>query len=99
MTIENFFQEIQQWAKNEDNIRAAGLAGSYARGNTKPDSDIDLVILCDDYQVFLENQSWVSQFGDFKEKALKIGSGLSLSAFIMILAKLNLALGRYLGLA
>ncbi len=35
------------WAAGRPDVRAVGLAGSWARGTAGPDSDVDLVVLAD----------------------------------------------------
>src|SRR5215213_10847328 len=44
-------------------VQAMALVGSYARGAAKDDSDIDLVILTDRPQTYLENVKWAERFG------------------------------------
>jgi uncharacterized protein len=45
-------------------IAAVALVGSYARGAARPDSDVDLVLLLDDPQPYLERPDWVGRFAD-----------------------------------
>ena len=58
-----FVRELVSWARNEVTIQAIGVVGSHARGNAKPDSDIDLVILCNSPRLLIKDQNWISNFG------------------------------------
>jgi uncharacterized protein len=50
--------EIESWAASCQNIRAAGLVGSWARGNARIDSDIDLMFLTTEPGLFRQ-QDWM----------------------------------------
>jgi predicted nucleotidyltransferase len=60
---QNYIEEVTQWALSCDSVQALALAGSQARGEARPDSDIDFIIFCDDKSVLLEDLSWIEQFG------------------------------------
>lgn len=53
--------EILRWAKTHSAIESIFLVGSRARGSHRPDSDIDLVIKCND-----EGQDWLAVFDPIK---------------------------------
>jgi len=55
--------KVGNWAQRDDRVIAAGVCGSYARGKARPDSDIDFCIVSADRNSFLENRSWVMDFG------------------------------------
>ncbi len=61
--IYGFLAQVTQWAGEEEGILAVGLVGSYARGTAKPTSDIDLVLLARQPQVFLSDTGWLARFG------------------------------------
>ena len=42
-------------------IRAVALVGSHARGDARPDSDIDLVLLMTDHRGFRAHTAWIEQ--------------------------------------
>jgi len=54
------------WSESDPNTLAGVLVGSHARGQARPDSDIDLVFICDDSAKFLESDEWINQFGSYK---------------------------------
>ena len=58
-----FYQELIRWSNGREEILAIGLVGSYARGNARPDSDVDLIILLADPQPYLQDTDWASAFG------------------------------------
>jgi hypothetical protein len=41
----------------------AALVGSHARGEARPDSDVDLMIITTEPQRYVEDDSWVGVFG------------------------------------
>jgi predicted nucleotidyltransferase len=44
-------------------VQAIALVGSYARREAKDDSDIDLVVLTDQPQEYLDDIKWTKRFG------------------------------------
>lgn len=52
-----------RWAVTQERVLAVGLAGSYARGNARPDSDVDLVVLVTDPTTFRRETAWVREVG------------------------------------
>ena len=57
---------ITNWSKMQSGIEGLLLVGSYARGNPRPQSDIDLVILVKEKSSFLKNTEWIETFGESK---------------------------------
>ncbi len=55
---------VTLWWRACPGVRAAALVGSHARGEARPDSDIDLVLLCQTPLDYLEDTSWVRRFGE-----------------------------------
>jgi len=54
---------VSEWSRRDDRVIAAGVCGSYARGDARPDSDIDFCILTRDTNSLLQDRSWVLCFG------------------------------------
>jgi len=64
MNIHEFsrvFESVKRWAERSGTVVALGLAGSWARGNARADSDIDFVILTEDPSLFRENAEWLDE--------------------------------------
>jgi len=51
------------WSRHDDRVIAAGVCGSYARGEPRPDSDIDFCIITTDPISLLEDRTWITDFG------------------------------------
>jgi uncharacterized protein len=60
---ERLIASIAAWAIERDEILAAGLCGSHARGTARPDSDVDLVLVCVTRDSLLIDISWTREFG------------------------------------
>lgn len=56
-------EEISMWARDESGVCGLAIVGSYARGAATPDSDLDVVVLCDEPEDLLSDQSWLENFG------------------------------------
>src|SRR5262245_4869441 len=57
---------VTDWAAHQPTIAAVALVGSHARGEARPDSDIDLVLLCEEPHAFLADTSWIHRFGEVR---------------------------------
>ena len=68
--ITRFYNSVEKkfikWAKTQDHIRIAIVVGSYARTSTPADewSDLDIVIYSTEPQTLIDNEEWVSEFGN-----------------------------------
>ena len=56
-------QRFTDWVQSDERVIAAGICGSYARGESRPDSDIDFCIITTDPNRLLDDISWVYRFG------------------------------------
>ena len=61
--ILDFINAFVSWAARQPDIQVVAIVGSYARGKAKEDSDIDLVILTENPQQYLEDVKWTERFG------------------------------------
>lgn len=59
--LDDILNVIFGFAKSNNQILAVALCGSWARGTSKPDSDIDLFILVKDKLKFKET-NWIENF-------------------------------------
>lgn len=74
-------QPIVKWAKTDDRVEALILVGSYARGDFRPDSDIDIMIISGKKESLL-NSEWVHIFGEPEKQIVEeYGKCTSLRVF------------------
>ena len=59
----DFIEDFIRWSKKRKEIRAVALVGSYARETATESSDVDLVIITEKPQNYLENTEWIRVFG------------------------------------
>ena len=62
--IRAFLDPWIAWASDRPDVQGVALVGSYARGEARDDSDIDLVILTDRPQQYLNDLRWIERFGE-----------------------------------
>ena len=65
--IREFASAFVTWASAHRDLQGIALVGSYARREARDDSDIDLVILTDRPQPYLEDLKWIERFGTVRE--------------------------------
>jgi len=71
MMFASFIEKAKVWGSKEPLVDAVILAGSYARGTQKPDSDIDLIILTSNKKHFMENPQIFSFFEPINRSAVE----------------------------
>ena len=54
---------VRAWAAHQLAIAAVALVGSHARGEAKPDSNIDVVLLCEVPHACVAHTAWIHHFG------------------------------------
>jgi uncharacterized protein len=78
---------LREWAKERTDVVAIVLVGSWARGDARMDSDVDVVLLTDDQKPYLEGDAWLHelggvrlvktrQWGPLTERRFALSSGL-----------------------
>jgi uncharacterized protein len=60
---DQLLESVIEWASTREEIVGVAWAGSHARGDARPDSDVDLMLLTTRAQKLLEEQAWISRFG------------------------------------
>jgi len=70
-SLQELYKNIVDWASNLLDIKAIALVGSYANGTATNDSDIDLILLVTQPDIYLKNTNWVSEFGLVDEKQIE----------------------------
>jgi DNA polymerase/3'-5' exonuclease PolX len=63
---DQFIADFVEWASSQADIQAVALVGSFARGTATEESDLDLVILAEHPEQYLNFQVWVHNFGVVK---------------------------------
>jgi hypothetical protein len=54
-------EAIGAWVQSRPDLRALGLVGSWARGDGRPDSDLDMLLLADRPEVYRSNHDWLDR--------------------------------------
>jgi hypothetical protein len=63
VSIDQFLMDLRQWAEQQQKIVGVLLVGSHARDQAWEDSDVDVVLLALKPERYLQDRSWVGQFG------------------------------------
>lgn len=63
MKAEQLIDNVVAWSRHDKRVLAVALCGSWARGEQRPDSDIDVCILCSEPASLLENRDWIDAVG------------------------------------
>src|ERR1051325_152031 len=61
--IRKFLDAFVGWASSQPDVKGIALVGSYARSAARNDSDIDLVVLTDQFSKYVEDMQWIELFG------------------------------------
>ena len=62
--VSKFLEAVTDWAARRHDICGLALVGSRAHGTATRESDIDLVILCQQPTALLGDETWAGQFGN-----------------------------------
>ena len=86
--FEGLIADVRAWAAQEPDVTAVGLAGSWARGAARMDSDVDVVVLCSAPDRFEDTTGWIRdilgqnarvvrtrRWGDLLERRVVLASG------------------------
>lgn len=65
--LATFLNDLSAWAEARSDVLGLALVGSHARGAGRPDSDVDLVMLCVKPIALANRNDWVARFGKVRE--------------------------------
>jgi len=69
--ITQFLSDITQWASEQADVIALALVGSYARNAAKESSDVDLILITEQPEHYLNTQDWYHQFGAVEKQQVE----------------------------
>jgi predicted nucleotidyltransferase len=61
--LAEFLDDVVRWARSVEAVRAVALVGSWARGEAREDSDIDVIVLSRSPDALVEDTSWIGCAG------------------------------------
>ena len=61
--VRSLLARLRKWAQGRPDVVAVGLAGSWAQGGARMDSDVDVVVLTENQAPYLEDDAWVYEMG------------------------------------
>lgn len=77
--LEEFFNELKEYAENTSYIESILIVGSYARGTNKENSDLDIVIITSNKSGMIANQDFTQEFGEvYKQQTEYYGACTSI---------------------
>lgn len=69
--IDRFLDRVIEWAQSARGVCGLALVGSYARGASRPDSDIDLVVVTLCPADYIRATDWAGRFGTVSQVAIE----------------------------
>ena len=69
--ITQFLSDITRWAAAQADILALALVGSHARNAANESSDVDLILITEQPEHYLNNQDWYQQFGAVEKQQVE----------------------------
>ena len=61
--VKTLLATLRRWAEGRSDVVAVGLAGSWAHGDARMDSDVDVALVTEDRGPYLEEDAWVRELG------------------------------------
>ena len=65
------FDHVTKWVKGKADILGVALVGSYARNQARPDSDVDLILIADTPEVYIDHPEWIEEFGKVRSRSVE----------------------------
>lgn len=63
MEVEEVLRRLVRWAGRRDDVRALALVGSWAYGEPRGGSDVDVVLLTETPSDYTEREDWLGEVG------------------------------------
>jgi hypothetical protein len=80
---------VTKWVDAHSDLRGLAVVGSWARGNARQDSDLDLLILTTDLEGYRRDRAWLSDLG-LEEAGYRLTSQRSVQYGVALSWHLNL---------
>lgn len=61
--VEALLRHLTDWAGGRADVRALAVVGSWARGAPCDDSDVDVVLLTDSPETYIDREEWLPEVG------------------------------------
>jgi hypothetical protein len=61
--VESVLQHLTDWVRRRPDVRALALVGSWARGTPHDGSDVDVVLLTDSPEHYIDGDDWLHDVG------------------------------------
>lgn len=61
--VAKLLDRIRAWAGRRSDVCAVGIGGSWARGDPRRDSDVDIVVLTDSITAYTGTDEWIAELG------------------------------------
>lgn len=89
---------IARWVETRSDLKSLALVGSWAHSAARPDSDIDLLVLADDSNVYRAERDWLAHvlppsFRVLSERIVDYGAVWSCHALLAPDAELEISFG------
>jgi predicted nucleotidyltransferase len=92
--VERLIGSLRAWVRRRSDVLAAAMVGSWARGDARMDSDVDVVLLTDDVAAFVDSDAWIQEldaactirtqrWGVLTERRLALPSGLEVEVGVV----------------
>jgi len=69
--VQNLLKEIKNWAYKNNELDSLLLVGSYTRNKAHQDSDIDLVLILNNPEKYVNNLDWIKEFGEIEKHKIE----------------------------
>lgn len=62
--LDRFLDDLTDWVASRPDVLGLALVGSHAHGTARPESDVDIIMLCEQPALLVINSDdWIARFG------------------------------------